>query len=84
MKTANIRELKHATSTVLDWVANGQKVEITRRNEVVGVIIPPDPARSRHTKANPPDFYQRLEALFHDTSKPMTGTETVSYSRGER
>lgn len=81
MKSANIRELKHATSKVLGWVAEGEHVEITRRNEVVGIIIPPI---ARKLPDPIPDFYQRLEELFHDRAEAMTGTEVVSYARGER
>lgn len=81
MKTTNIRELKHATSTVLEWVEQGESVEITRRNKVVGIIVPPS---SEKLDEIPSDYYQRLETLFHDFSKPMTGTEIVSYGRGER
>ncbi len=81
MKTTNIRELKHATSTVLEWVEQGESVEITRRNKVVGIIVPPSPEQAEDV---PSDYYQRLEKLFYDTSKPMTGTEIVSYGRGER
>ena len=40
-RTANIRELKHSTSTFLGWVVDGETVEITRRNQVVGVVVPP-------------------------------------------
>jgi antitoxin (DNA-binding transcriptional repressor) of toxin-antitoxin stability system len=82
MKTTNIRELKHDTTTVLGWVAAGEHVEITRHNEVVGIIVPPNPPKK--TSEAMPDFYQRLEELFHDRSQPMTGTELVSYGRGER
>jgi antitoxin (DNA-binding transcriptional repressor) of toxin-antitoxin stability system len=82
MKTTNIRELKHATSTVLGWVAEGETVEITRRNQVVEIIIPPTPSKIR--KAAMPDFYERLQELFHDQKRPMTGTEIISYARGER
>lgn len=82
MKTTNIRELKHATSTVLGWVAEGETVEITRHNQVVGVIVPPASVRPR--KVVKPDFYERLQKLFHDREKPMTGTEIVSYGRGEQ
>lgn len=82
MKTANIRELKHATSTVLSWVAEGESVEITRRNQIVGVIIPAAPVVTR--KPTTAEFYQKLESLFHDRTRPMTGTELVSYGRGDR
>ncbi len=82
MKTTNIRELKHATSTVLDWVQQGETVQITRYNKVVGIIVPPSAEIDDIPEV--PDFYERLEKLFFDTSKPMTWTELVSYSRGER
>ena len=86
MKTTNIRELRHSTSTVLDWVAGGESVEITRRNQVVGIIVPPLAAEANpEEKPTPPaDFYQRLETLFHDKKRSMTGTDLVSYARGER
>lgn len=86
MKTTNIRELRHSTSTVLDWVAEGESVEITRRNQVVGIIVPPLAAEAnpKEKPTAPADFYQRLETLFHDKKRPMTGTELVSYARGER
>lgn len=64
MRTTNIRELKHATSTVLGWVPDGETVEITRRNQVAGVIVPPVEAKSN--QAVLPDFYARLQELFHD------------------
>ena len=82
MKTTNIRELKHATSTVLEWVEQGETVQITRRNKVVGVIVPPAPVTM--DVAPQPDFYERLEKLFYDKTQPMSGTEIVSYGRGER
>lgn len=82
MKTTNIRELKHATSTVLEWVEQGETVQITRYNKVVGVIVPP--SAQKEQEMPPSDYYERLEKLFFDKSKPMTGAEIVSYGRGER
>lgn len=81
MRTTNIRELKHATSTVLEWVEQGESVEITRRNKVVGIIVPPGSEKSDEI---PSDYYQRLETLFYDKTQPMTGAEIVSYGRSER
>jgi len=82
MKTANIRELKHTTSQVLQWVEQGESVQITRRNKVVGILVPP--GTQALDADSPTDFYARLETLFHDETQPMTGTEIVSYGRGER
>ena len=81
MKTASVRALKHSTSTVLDWVLQGETVQITRHNKVIGTLVPASSASATET---PPDFYARLESLFLDQTKVMTGTEIVSFARGER
>ena len=82
MKTTNIRELKHATSTVLEWVEQGESVEITRRNKVVAVICPPP--RLRPVKVVRPDYEARLNAIFGDRVLPTTATELMDYDRGDR
>jgi prevent-host-death family protein len=82
VKTTNISELKHSTSTVLDWVEQGETVQITRRNKVVAVISAPVPETP--DKIQLPDYHARLAAIFDDKTLPMTGTEIVSYGRGER
>jgi prevent-host-death family protein len=80
MKSTTIRELKHRTSEVLGWVAEGETVEITRRSRPVAKLSPPDrpgaPAR--------PDFAARLEAIYGDEVLAVSGTELISESRGER
>jgi len=40
VKTANISELKHSTTALLEWVEQGETVQITRRNKVVAVLSP--------------------------------------------
>ena len=81
MKTANIRELKHSTASVLGWVEQGESVQITRYKKVIGTLVP-NPTPNGIDAS--PDFYARLEKLFLQKAKPMTGTEVVSYARGER
>ena len=82
MKTTNIRELKHCTTTVLGWVEQGECVQITRFNKVVAVISAPAPEIPEEIRL--PDYYARLARIFADRTLPMTGTEIVSYGRGER
>ncbi len=82
MKTTNIRELKHATSTVLEWVQQGESVEITRRNKVVAIISPPPPERPK--KIVRPDYEARLRAIFGDRILPTTASELMDYDRGDR
>lgn len=82
MKTTNIRELKHATSTVLEWVEQGESVEITRRNKVVAIISPPPPRSPK--KVVRPDYEARLTAIFGDRVLSTTANELMDYDRGDR
>jgi antitoxin (DNA-binding transcriptional repressor) of toxin-antitoxin stability system len=82
MRTTNIRELKHATSTVLEWVEQGESVEITRYNKVVAVLSPP-PCQSPK-KIVRPDYEARLQAIFGERVLPTTATELMDYDRGDR
>lgn len=79
MKRTTIRELKHATTAVLERVAAGETVEVCRRNEPVAILSPP-----RRAKAVPrPDFAARLRAIYGATVLPTTGADLVSEARGE-
>ena len=40
MRTVGIRELKNSLSKYLRYVRAGERVEVTDRGEVVGVIVP--------------------------------------------
>jgi antitoxin (DNA-binding transcriptional repressor) of toxin-antitoxin stability system len=78
MKTTTIRELKHATSTVLGWVAAGETVEVRRRNHPVAVLSPPKRAR----RTAKPKFAERLRSVYGSTVLPVTGAEIIAESRG--
>jgi len=82
MKTANIRELKHTTSQVLQWVEQGESVQITRYSKIVAVLSPPPPEVSRTIVR--PDFAARLQRILGDRVLPSTGTELMDYDRGNR
>lgn len=79
MKKTTIRELKHETSKVLLWVAQGETVEVLRRNVPVAVL---SPAASR-AQGKRPDFAARLREVYGEEILPTTGTDLVSSSRGE-
>jgi antitoxin (DNA-binding transcriptional repressor) of toxin-antitoxin stability system len=78
VKTTTIRELKHATTTVLSWVAGGESVEVRRRNEPVAMLLPP----TRRTRVVRPDFAARLRAIYGDHVLATTGTDLMAESRG--
>ncbi|MDO8835674.1 MAG: hypothetical protein Q7V01_08755 [Vicinamibacterales bacterium] len=78
MKTTTIRELKHATTTVLGWVAGGESVEVRRRNKPVALLSPP----SRRARVVRPDFAARLRAIYGTRVLATTGTDLIDESRG--
>jgi antitoxin (DNA-binding transcriptional repressor) of toxin-antitoxin stability system len=82
MRTTNIRELKHATATVLEWVEKGETVQITRRNKVVAILSPPVPDKPKKIQRH--DFEKSLREIFGDEIAPTTGTELMDYDRGDR
>ena len=62
MKTASIREVRHDFGRLLEWVANGEEVAITRRHKTVARLLP-----ARHKKsvrAKMPDVAARLRKTF--------------------
>lgn len=59
MKTATVRQVRHDFGTVLNWVEEGEHVEISKRGKVVALMTPPPPSRSRSRKR--PDFAARLK-----------------------
>jgi antitoxin (DNA-binding transcriptional repressor) of toxin-antitoxin stability system len=79
MRITTIRELKHDTTTVLAWVADGETVEVRRRNQPVAVLSPP----RRRSAIQRPDFAARLRSVYGRKHLAMTGTQLVSTMRGD-
>jgi antitoxin (DNA-binding transcriptional repressor) of toxin-antitoxin stability system len=80
MRTTTIRELKHATSTVLSWVAAGETVEVRRRRRPVAMLTP----LKRKTPVFRPDFAARLRDIYGERQLPTTATDLVAEARGDR
>jgi prevent-host-death family protein len=70
MKTANVRQLRHAFGSVLDWVADGQQVEIVKKGKVVALLSPPAKSVSPK-KFKLPDFEARRKRIFGDHKGPL-------------
>ena len=75
MKTATIDRLKNDLDTVLDWVAHGEPVRISKRGRVVAMLTPAA-SQPSHAAANDkpngkrPDFLARLKHTFGDKVLP--------------
>jgi prevent-host-death family protein len=64
MKTATIRQVRNDFGTVLNWVACGEEVTVTRRKLPVAMIVPTRPVRRARTPM--PDFAARLRVTYGD------------------
>ena len=80
MKQTTIRELKHQTSRVLALVESGGSLEVCRRGKPVAILTPPVGRK----KPGKPDFAGRLREIYGDRILPVTGTDLVAGTRGER
>jgi prevent-host-death family protein len=69
MKTATVRQIRHDFSTVLNWVEDGEQVEVSKRGKVVALITqPPTPKPAGPRKR--PDFAARLKRIYGDKVLP--------------
>ena len=79
MKTANVRQLRHAFGDVMNWVAEGQQVKIGKKGKVIALLSPPPAARPKKFKL--PDFEARRKRIFGDRVMPgnIIAEERESY-----
>jgi antitoxin (DNA-binding transcriptional repressor) of toxin-antitoxin stability system len=83
MKTATVRELRHAFPKVIRWVEDGESVELKRRGKVIAIMRPPKPAKSRRLQW--PDFKARLRDIYGDkVLTPEASTQLREDLRGDR
>jgi prevent-host-death family protein len=62
MKTASIRDVRHHFNRVLEWVADGEDVDITNRRRPVARLVPV--ARRKAAPRRMPDVAARLQKVF--------------------
>jgi len=79
MKTTTIRQLRNDTNTVLDWIAHGETVVVTKRRQPVARILPPEPQQPASVPV--PDFRARHKKLFPDGPLPVTMAELITEDR---
>jgi hypothetical protein len=78
MKTATVRDLRVTFPKVEKWLNAGESIQITKRNRVVGVLMPP----IRKKKLILPDFEERMSEIF--PSKFCAGDNLVRELIAER
>ena len=64
MKTANVRQLRHAFGEVMDLIAQGEQVEIVKKGKVIALLSPPAAQKPKPFKL--PDFEARRKRIFGD------------------
>lgn len=79
MKTANVRQLRHAFGDVMAWVADGQQVKIVKKGKVIALLSPPPRAAPKAFKL--PDFESRRKRIFGNRVMPgnIIAEERESY-----
>jgi antitoxin (DNA-binding transcriptional repressor) of toxin-antitoxin stability system len=77
MKRATVRDLRYDFPKIERLLRQGEEVEITKRQQVIGRLVPEQTARSRLL----PDYSQRLRAIYGNKQLAVTGAELVSEDR---
>jgi prevent-host-death family protein len=62
MRTASIHEVQRDFGRILEWVASGEEVAITKRRETVARLLPVKPKKVARIKM--PDVTARLRKVF--------------------
>lgn len=80
MKTATIRDIRHDFGRILNWIEDGQEVEITKRGRVVARLVP---VKAKAKKIEWPDFQARFKNTFPNGVKGKPISEILDEARGE-
>jgi antitoxin (DNA-binding transcriptional repressor) of toxin-antitoxin stability system len=77
MRTASIRDVRHDFNRVLEWVANGEEVAITKRHQTVARLLPVK--RKKVLRGKMPDIAARLKKVFGDRVIPDEAIKQILY-----
>jgi antitoxin (DNA-binding transcriptional repressor) of toxin-antitoxin stability system len=78
MKRASVRDLRYDFPKVEKMLAEGETIEITKRNRVIGTLTPI--SESRNVKF--PDFMGRLKKIYGDKVLKTTWTDFLAERKG--
>jgi antitoxin (DNA-binding transcriptional repressor) of toxin-antitoxin stability system len=64
MKTASVQQVPQQWAQILEWVAAGEEVELTEKEQVIAKVVP----------ARGPDFLARAKSIWgeHPAGKPLS------------
>jgi antitoxin (DNA-binding transcriptional repressor) of toxin-antitoxin stability system len=77
MKRASVRDLRYDFPKVERMLAEGEPIEITKRNQVIGTLTPVNAVK----KVEFPDFMARLKKIYGNKVLKVTGAELVRWDR---
>ncbi len=80
MKRATLRDLRYRFKEVEAQLAEGEEIEIVRRNKPIAVLMPVKPK----APVEVPDFLARMRQIWGDTSFEKTGAELIAEGIEER
>jgi antitoxin (DNA-binding transcriptional repressor) of toxin-antitoxin stability system len=78
MKRATVRDLRYDFPRVERLLAEGEPVEITKRNKVIGKLVPPE---AEHMPVQIPDFLGRMKKIYGGKMLKVTGAELIRWER---
>lgn len=77
MKKASVRDLRYRFAEVEQLLREGEEIQITKRQRVIGRLVPV--ARPRAVER--PDFLVRLRKLYKNKFLKVTGAATIAEER---
>jgi antitoxin (DNA-binding transcriptional repressor) of toxin-antitoxin stability system len=75
MKTATVQQVPQQWPEILKWVAAGEEVHVTQKDQVVARVVPMTPAPA-------PDFLARAKEVWGENPPGKTLSAVVSEARG--
>jgi len=78
MKSTTVRNLRYRFSEIEARLRQGETVEIRKRKRIIARLIPVRPKASAY-----PDFAARARKIFGDRVLKTSGSDLVSWGRGE-
>jgi antitoxin (DNA-binding transcriptional repressor) of toxin-antitoxin stability system len=78
MKRATVRDLRYDFPKVERMLAEGESIEITKRNHVIGTLMPANGQK----KVELPDFMARLKKIYGDKVLKTSWADLLAERKG--